>query len=414
MEFGFTEEQEKLRKECHEFFMNELPEDCDSTIAAMGEELQSFWWQLEKKTAAKGYLVPGWSKESGGRGASAIEQAIIYEQWGYWGVSPWPTGPGLSISAPGVQVFGTPEQKAKFLPPVAKGEKVWVQAFTEPEAGSDEANQQTRAVKDGDYYVLNGQKMFVAEIYKPDWLYTLARTADTVPKHRGVTLFLIPADLPGISYRPLLCMGGGTYKSEIFFDDVRVHKDYVLGQVNRGFYHAMSTFEFERGAGTNAPAAGRRVLQEFVQFCLEEKRNGKPLIDDPEVRQAVAQMVINNEVERLITWQRVTTGVGEQQVNVAGVLSKPIARHEAEAMMKIMGLYGQLKKGSKWNKLAGKIAARRLDIERDWLTTRSQHPGGTQEVRKIVLAGRGLGLPRVPASFNKQITEALKQSEARA
>ena len=409
MDFGFTKEQEKLRKEAREFFTNEMPEDFEPGVQRMfclTEDQFSFWIALQRKAGEKGYLTPGWSEETGGLGLSHIEQGVVEEEWGHIG-GRWPNFSGLSIAGPAVQVFGTDEQKRKFLPGIAKGEAVWNQAFTEPEAGSDEANQQLWAVEDGDYYVLNGQKTFISTISEPDYLYTLARTADTEPKHRGLSLFLVLADSPGITFRPLPCMGFGM-QNDIFYENVRVPKENLLGELNRGFYHAMAAFEFER-SGTDGPAGAKRSLEEFVQFCKETKRNGKPLFEEPEVRKALAQMAIDVEVQRLIAWQAVwwlsqKDKLGPQPYDLNGFFQKMFATQHPQTMMNIMGLYGQLRTGSKWAKFAGAV-------ERRWQVARSVHPAGTWEINKIVIAGRGLGLPRIPAKFNKQIAEALQKGK---
>lgn len=409
MDFGFTEEQEKLRKDVREFFINEMPEDFEpdfETMFSLTKEQTDFWMALQRKTGEKGYLTPGWSKETGGLGLSPIEQGIVEEEWGYTG-GRWPNFSGLHIAGPAVQIFGTDEQKKKFLPGIANGKAVWNQAFTEPEAGSDEANQQLRAVEDGDNYVLNGQKTFITTFIKPDYLYTLARTADTEPKHRGISLFLVPGDTPGITYEAQGTMGFGT-QINIYYKDVKVSKENLLGELNRGFYHAMAAFEFER-SGTGNPATGKRILEEFVQFCKENKRNGKPLIQDPEVRKTVAKMAIDIEIQRLIAWEAVwrhskREALGSKPYDLSGFFNKIISTQHPERMMNIMGLYGQLRTGSKWAKFAGRV-------ERRWQIARSVHPAGTLEVNKIVLAGRGLGLPRVPAKFNKQIAEALEEKK---
>ena len=409
MEFGFTEEQQKLRKEVHDFYINELPEDFSRHIFSLNEELQSFGMQLQKKAARRGYLTPGWSKETGGLGLNPIAQGIVEEEEGHLGI-PFPSSVSLHLVGPAVQVFGTEEQKRRFLPPIARGEMICWEAFTEPEAGSDEANIQLRAVEDGDSYILNGQKTFITIRYKPGYLYTLARTADTTPKQRGISLFLVPANLPGITFRPLPTMGFGveSQQNDVFFDNVRVPKDYLLGELNRGFYHAMATFEFERG-GTAMPASLKEELEEFVQFCKEERRNGKPLIEDPEVRKALAQMAIEQEVLRLSAWKGIwgfsqRKKLGQQPYDLTSFFLKTFLTKRAKVMMDILGGYGQLRKGSKWVKLAGWV-------ELKWQVARSLHAGGTIEVYKIVLAGRGLGLPRIPAKFNKDITASLKEKK---
>ena len=393
MDFGFDKEQEQLRKEVCDFYINELPEDFAPRdyVDAVSEELQSFYLQLQKKAGAKGYLTGGWPKEYGGMGLGDISQGVINEVEGQFGLT-WPNNIGLSLAGPGTIIFGTDEQKKWAIPPITRGEVVWFEAFTEPEAGSDEANQQTRAVADGDDFVINGQKTFISGVYKPDWLFTEVRTAETVPKHRGISILLIPADLPGITFRPLPTMGFGT-QNEIFFDDVRVPKKYLLGELNRGFYHAMETFEFER-SNTGPAARAKQCLAEFVQFCREEKRNGKPLIEDPKVRELLAQMAVSIEVWRLVSW-RTAWRFGERKrlgpldYDLTGFYNKLCRTELPQLMMEILGTYGQLKQGSKLAKLAG-------SVERAWQKARSLHAAGTIEIYKIVLAQRSLGLPRPP------------------
>jgi hypothetical protein len=403
MDFRFTEEQEKLRKEVHDFFVENLPSDYRPR-GQRGQTLEQFkfWMDLQRKAGEKGYLTPGWAKESGGLGLSDMEQGIVMEETSYWGIF-WPGTQGIRVCGPPLHVFGTEEQKRKFLPPIAKGEVIWYQAFTEPDAGSDEANVSLRAVEDGDEYVLNGQKVFITAPGPGDYLYTLARTQDVVPKHRGLSLFLIDARSPGISYRPLPTMG--VFTVEIFFDNVRVPKDRLLGELNRGFYHAMVTFEFERST-TGGGAGARRGLEELIDFCRKEKRNGQPLIKDPKVRDLLADRAIEMQLTWLQGWfaawhfsQR--DKLGSPPPEAGGLHNKTVSADRAKQLIDALGLYGQLRRGSKYAKYEGRAAGA-------WEVSRSTHPAGTIEVNKIVLAGRGLGLPRIPAKFNKEIREAVE------
>ena len=408
MDFGFTREEEQLKKEVHDFFLNELPSDYHPGLSgrrASNEKQFEFWMALQKKAGAKGYLAPGWGKESGGLGLSDIEQGIVMEVTGTWGAA-WPATMGLRVCGPPLHVFGTEEQKKKFLPAIAKGEAIWYEAFTEPDAGSDEANVSLRCVKDGDYFVFNGQKHFMTAPGPADYLYTLARTADVVPKHRGLSLFLIDAHAPGISYRPLPTLGNFTV--EIFFDNVRVHKDALLGEINRGFYHAMVTFEFER-TNTGGAAGQRRGLEEMVQFAREEKRYGKRLIDDPQMREALADRAIEWVLSYLGGWRdswffSQRRRLGSPPPSTSAYRGKADAAPRAKAFMDTLGLFGQLQRNSKYAKFGGQA-------ERGWQTSRSMHPAGTIEVNKIVLAGRGLGLPRIPAKFNKEIAKSLGEKD---
>jgi len=390
MEFGITEGQEKLKKEVREFFVNELPVDHRPGVLQTNEQL-AFAMELQKKAGKKGYLAPGWSKESGGLGLSDMEQGIVMEETGYWGVS-WPGSQGLRVCGPPLHLFGTEEQKKKFLPGIASGEAIWYQCFTEPDAGSDEANVSLRAVQDGDDYILNGQKTFITAPGPADYLYTLVRTQDVEPKHRGLSLFLVPGHAPGVSYRPLVTIMG-IYTVDVFFDDVRVSKDALLGEMNRGFYHAMATFMFER-SGTGQSAGGKRNLEELVQFCKETKRNGKPLMEDPEVREILAEIAVEVAIERLCGWhgQWCFTNrekLGPQPYNLGSLLTKTRSAGRGKKLMDMMGLYGPLRKQSKYAKYSGRV-------ERQWQASRTTHPAGTIEINKVVISQRGLGLPRPP------------------
>ncbi|MEE9472818.1 MAG: acyl-CoA dehydrogenase family protein, partial [Acidimicrobiia bacterium] len=267
----------------------------------------------------------------------------------------------------------------------------------------DEANVSLRAIDDGDDYVLNGQKTFVSAPGPADFLYTLARTQEVVPKHRGISLFLIDAHSPGISYRALPTLG--IFTVEIFFDNVRVPKSRLLGELNRGFYHAMVTFEFERST-TGGGAGARRGLEDLIEGARSEKRGGQPLVKDPAIRALMADRAIEMQLTWLQGWfaawhfsQR--DKLGSPPPEAGGLHNKMVTNQRAEQLMDSFGLYGQLRRNSKYAKYDGVAAG-------SWEASRSVHPAGTIEVNKIVLAGRGLGLPRVPAKFNKEIREAVE------
>lgn len=408
MEFGFTAEQEKLRKEIHDFFRDELPEDYNPSAAGLSradKESEDFADEFHKKAVARGYPSAGWPKKYGGLGFTAIEQGIIGEEMAYWGVM-WTGGMGYGLVAPVILSVGTDEQKQRFVPPIARGEVTCFECFTEPDAGSDESNVKLRAVPDGDYFVLNGQKTFITAWHKPDWLYTLARTADTIPKHRGLSLFMVPADAPGLTYRALPCMGG-VQTVEIFYDNVRVHKDNLIGQLNRGFYAAMATFEFERAGGGQEP---RKGMQRLVQFCREEKRNGKPLIQDSEMQDILAQRAMEMEVLWLSHWYGLwhrtqRDKLGPQPYDNTALLGKKFRPLDGDSLMDMFGLYGQLKDNSDYAKYDGSAA-------RNWELGHLLHPVGSLEILQNVIAYRGLGLPRIPRQFNTMINEALAKESS--
>ena len=310
----------------------------------------------------------------------------------------------MSLVAPTVLTAGTEEQKEKWVPPIARGEISAFECFTEPDAGSDEANVQLRAVPDGDEYVLNGQKTFISGGVKPDWLYTLCKTADVTPKHRGLSIFMVPGDAPGVSYRPLPTMGG-TQQNEIFYDNVRVPKENLVGELNRGFYLAMTTFEFERAAGGGLGA--RRSMEKIMEYSRQEKRNGKPLHQDPKARGMLARMAIHKHLEFLFGWYTAwhrsqRDKLGPQHYNSGTLWYRLWQEFDGEQMGRVFGIYTQLKQKSKYAKYHGRPG-------RTWEYMHAHHAAGSPEIRRVVIADRGLGLPRIPRQFNTQINEALKQ-----
>lgn len=402
MDFSFTEEQEKLRKEVHDYVSERIPADYSRDTPVQGKKLRDWTLELQKDIGEKGWLAAKWPKEYGGMGLDDISVGVISEELGM----SVPNYVAYRMAVPALFLFGTEEQQRKYVPPLAKGANIeWMQVFTEPDAGTDESNIQLKAVEDGDSYVLNGSKIFVGDAWYPHYLYTEARTADVVPRHRGLSLFMIPADTPGITYRAMTTMGGQV-KNEIFFSDVRIPKDCLIGQKNRGFYHAMTTFEFER-TGTAISTSLRRPLEEFVQYCKETKRNGKAIFDDPVVRDKLAEMIVEVEVIRLFCWVTQWKFANREKLggldyDLSGYLAKILPPKHIKVYSDILGLYGQLLETSDERRLRGSVARR-------WESTRSLHAAGSFEARKIVLAGRGLGLPRIPGRLNKTIGDAIKE-----
>jgi len=406
MDFTFSEEQKKLMAEVREFCENELPRDYDPDHVggAPDKATAQFWKQFHKKASEHGWPTAGWPKKYGGLGLTAMEQAAINSELSYWGPRTWAglSGVAMNMMAPTVLTSGTEEQKEKWIPPIVRGDLIAFQAFTEPEAGSDEANVQLRAIPDGDDFVLNGQKTFITGLVKPDWLYTLVKTAEVENKHRGLSIVMVPGDAPGVTFRPLPTMGG-SMQNEIFFDDVRVPKSNLLGELNRGFYLAMTTFEFERAAGGGL--GGRRTMERIVQFCREENRKGKPLLKDTRARDMLARMAVHQHLAFLfgwlVTWNRANREtVGPQERDVSTHFGKTWPVYSGETMMKVFGLYGQLKPNSKYAKYKGETSY-------TWERKNAIHAAGSPEIQKVVIASRGLGLPRIPRQFNKMINDSL-------
>jgi alkylation response protein AidB-like acyl-CoA dehydrogenase len=300
-------------------------------------------------------------------------------------------GNGPKFLGPTIIHYGTDEQKAKFLPGIAKGETLWVQGYSEPNSGSDLASLQTRAVEDGDEWVINGQKIWSSYGHYADWCFMLARTDPDAPKHRGISYFLIDMKTPGVTVRPLINIAGTKGFNEIFFENVRVPKDALLGEKNRGWYMATTTLSYERTA-IEAPARAQRILNDLVRYAKLTKKNGHTLAEDPNVRQRLAQMAIEIDVARCLSYRVATTqSRGEipgPEAPANKVFCSELIQRLAQVGMQMMGLYGQLEFNTKWAPLKGKI-------ERLYLTSVSGTiAGGTSEIQRNIIAERGLGLPR--------------------
>lgn len=397
MDFKFTPEQEALRQEFEEFFNKEeknAPPGWAGGWEARYEtdENWAYHRSVTKKLAQKGWLSLSWPKEYGGQAHSYVEQAIFGEVFEYHRVPAIDIN--LLIVGPGILAFGSEELKKEWLPKMAKGEIVFCQGWSEPNAGSDLASLTTRAVEDGDDYVINGQKIWTTGGHRADHIFLLARTDPEASKpSRGLTYFLSEINRPGITVRPLYYMNRAHVYNEVFLDNVRIPKKNIVGEVNRGWYVTMAGVNFER-SGAGGITAIRRDFEELVQFCRDTSYRGQPLGKDPLVKYRLAQLAIEIEAARQWAWYVVWL----QGKDPLGTLAEPSASkyfltelivRMANLGVEIMGLYGTLKQGSKWAPLMGKFES---TCQINLGTTIA---GGSTETQKNIIAWMKLGLPRV-------------------
>jgi alkylation response protein AidB-like acyl-CoA dehydrogenase len=393
MDFRFTESEERLRQELRAFLKETLPPDWQGLGSEISDDDWEFGQWFNKKLAERGWIAPAWPKEYGGLGATYIEQAIFGEELAYHRA---PNGGrifGVGMIGPTLIVHGTEEQKRRHLPGIARGEVLWCQGYSEPGAGSDLASLQTRAVRDGDEYVINGQKIWTTQAHRAHWMFLLARTDPNAPKHKGISFFLVDMKTPGITVRPILNMADRHEFNEVFFEDVRVPKENLVGGENRGWYVAMTLLDFERSS-IGASAASRRTLEELAQFAREERvgGNGARIIDQGWVRQGLAERFIEVEVARWMSYRVASMQQRGQVPNYEASMVKVFATEAAQRMYhfgtKLLGLYGQLRPGSKYAPLFGRI-------EQGYLTSVAPTIySGTNEIQRNIIATRGLGLPR--------------------
>ncbi len=388
MDFKFTEEQEKFRQEVRKFLEEEIRRgsfqpSCDVWI-------QGYSPEFTKKVAQKGWIGLTWPKEYGGQGRSNIDRLILTEEMLRYGAPAachWfaDRQVGRSIIA-----FGTEEQKKELLPKILRGEAYVGLGMSEPEAGSDLASLQTRATEDGDDYIIDGQKMWTSCAEFMNYIYLVARTDPEVPKHRGISEFIIKANLPGITVRPIIDITGTEAWGEVFFDGVRVPKTCLIGEKNRGFYQILNQLDYER-AGLERLMGNYPLFDAIIQFTRETERNGKSLSEEPLIRQKLAQLQIEFEVGRLLTYRVVLVMEEGRAPNWEAAMTKAYCtafeQHLADTAIEVLGLYGQLVAESKWAPILGMAPHSYLGSKGYSLQA------GTSEILRNIVALRGLGLP---------------------
>ena len=388
MDFKFTEEQEAFRQEVRNFLEEELRKgsytpSCDAWI-------QGYSPEFTKKVAEKGWIGLTWPKEYGGQGRSNIDRLILTEEMLRYGAPTACHWFGDRQIGRSIIAFGTEEQKKELLPKILRGEAYVGLGMSEPEAGSDLASLKTKAVEDGDEYVIDGQKMWTSCAGFMNYIYLVARTDSEAPKHRGISEFIIRADLPGITIQPTIDITGSEAWGEVFYDGVRVPKTCLIGEKNRGFYQILNQLDYER-AGLERLMGNYPLFDAIIQFTKENRQNDKPLSQDKLIRQKLAQLQIEFDVGRLLTYRVVLVMDEGRAPNVEAAMAKAYCttfeQRLASVATEILGLYGQLLAESKWAPILGMAPHSFLGSKGYSLQA------GTTEVLKNIVATRGLGLP---------------------
>ena len=390
MDFQFTAEDEAFRRDVREFIKQELPADWEGGGRYPEEDDWDLTLELRKKMADRGWLTMHWPEEYGGQNASAVRSAIFSEELTY-NRTPGRDIFGVRMLGPTLMIHGSEEQKRAHLPPVARGEIQWCQGYSEPESGSDLASLSTRAVLDGDEYVINGSKIWTSMAHHADWIMLLTRTDPDAPKHRGITFILVDMKTPGIEVRPIINMAGRHEFNQIMLDDVRVPRANVVGEENRGWYVAVTLLDFER-SGIDYSASARRLMDEIKDYATETTQNGKPMIELPWVRSLLADRYIDCEVARLMAYNvAYMQGQGlvpNKEASMSKVFGSETVQRVTAAGMEIVGMYGVLGRDEKWAPLKGRV-------QEAWMSAFSGTiAAGTSEIQRNIIATRGLGLPR--------------------
>jgi 3-oxocholest-4-en-26-oyl-CoA dehydrogenase alpha subunit len=399
MDFKFGEKEERLRGEVRDFAREEMKGR--NVVSGLEEESLDEDWafslQMSKKLAQKGWLTMAWPKEYGGGAASAFEQYVYIDEASYWGI------PGTTMGVGGIgwvgqslMLFGSQEQRNKYIPPIAAGEPdgIWCTAYSEPNAGSDFANIQTRAVRNGDEYIVNGQKIWTSCAHRARWCWLAVRTDSSVAKKQhGISLVILDMKSPGITIKPIVNYAGVHIFNELFFDNVRIPVINLVGKENGGWYHLMQSLAFERHSiAPQFYGSARRIHEFLVKYARTTMYKGKLMSADPVVRHKLAERTIELETLKMfgyeITWKmsKGTIPVYEAARNKA--YCDMIIQRLATTGTEMLGIYSQVDVSSKWAKLLGMIT--RLYMMFPGLSI----AGGTDEVQKNIIGQFKLGLPR--------------------
>ena len=382
MDFAWDDHEREFRQSVVDF----LDANWDSGAVA---DMDGDWdreRQFTKVLAEHGWLTMAWPKEYGGNGASAIEQMIFKEEAAKRAA---PTGGGgVSLVGPTLMIHGTEEQRKEHMPGIANAEVVWCQGYSEPGAGSDLASLQTRAVRDGDEYVINGQKIWTSGAHHADWIHVLTRTDTDAPKHRGISYFMLNIRTPGITVRPLEQMHGAHGFNETFFEDVRVPARNIIGEENRGWYVATTTLDFERSGVQRAAAAIRAFTR--LRDHVSDPANHVELSDVQ--RHSMAATAVETFVAQVlgyrVAWMQSQGLVPNYEASMSKVSGAELNQRNARRGINILGQHGALKPESDHAVIGGMFCQLYMS------TVPATIAGGSVEINRNIVATRGLGLPR--------------------
>ena len=391
MDFTLPPETIAYRDQLRAFLKQELPPGYEGDDDYFDHEGDiDFIKSFMRKLGEKRWLAPAWPEQYGGMGMSPLETFVMNEELAYHRA---PAGGRLftiGLVGPTMLVHANDEQKARWLPSMASGETWFCQGFSEPESGSDLASMKTSAVRDGDEYVVNGQKIWTTNGHVADKIMLLARTDQEQPKHRGISAFVVDMKSPGISVQGIPNMTGRRDFNQVFFDNVRVPAQNLFGGEERGWYVATTTLDFERSS-IAAISGARRTVHDLIRWAQERHPGGRPW-DNPTVRHKLADLHVEAEVGRMVAlrvaWLQTQGIVPNYEASIGKVWMAALGIHAGNVGVNLMGMYGQLQPGSKWAQLYGRV------LTSYQLAVAGPIGGGTAEIQRNIIATRGLGLPR--------------------
>src|SRR5438105_5276693 len=395
VDFTLTPDQETLRKRVRAWLTANIPDDWKKfgLSEVPRPEAYEFLKAWQKTLHDAGFIGLTWPKEYGGQGLTFVEEMVLQEEMALQKAPPVLNILGVGMAGPTIIAYGTEAQKKRYASKVLSCEEIWCQGYSEPNAGSDLASLQTRAVKDGDHWVLNGQKVWTSFAQVAHWMMLLARTDPQAPRHKGITYFLLDMKLPGVVVKPLRQITGEAEFNEVFLDNVRVHESEVLGGVNNGWQVGITTLMYERlTLGFGLQMRLRIAFDSLIELARRMEKHGRVITKDPLWRQKLAQLWIDTECLRVTGARAITKLLRGEMPGAEASTGKMIwvETHQRlqELAMELEGPYAQLLKG----------ADRAVDggvWQHSFLRSRANSiEGGTTEIQKNIIAERLLGLPK--------------------
>lgn len=393
MDFHFSPQEEAFRQEVRLWLAANMPpsyaaDSFEERNADDRFEVQLAW---QKQLHKGNWVGIHWPKAYGGRGATILEQVIYAEEMTRVHAPGIANPLGVMLVGPTLIHWGTEEQKQRFIPKILSAEEIWCQGYSEPGSGSDLASLQTRAVEDGDFFVVNGQKVWTSNAHRADWCILLVRTDPNAPKHQGITYLLVNMKTPGVTVRPLVQVTGDAEFNEVFFEDVRVPKSNIVGELHRGWQVAVTTLMFER-ANIGMGFQLEPVMHQLIDLSRRVTSSGTPAWEDTAVRQRLVQLLIEVQALKYNGYRNLTRQLRGSPPGPEGSLAK-LAGSEltvriAHFATELLGPYSQLALGSPHALDSGKWSRRALSSR---LMTIA---GGTSEIQRGIIGDRVLGLPK--------------------
>ncbi len=393
MDFELSEEEKAHRKEffdvCKELEKKRPPSFVGIEAIFEVDECWQFHLDCAREFGKRGWLALAWPPQYGGSG-TMMDKVLFAEARGYHGI-PGVDIFGVQMLAPTALQAASEEIKQEFLPPIARGEVMWCELWSEPNAGSDLATLSTTAIKKGDEYIINGQKTWNTGAHRGDWGFGVFKTDPAGRKHHNMTFILLDMKTPGVTVRPIPYIDGEAPFDEVYFDDVHVPAKNIVGQENEGWSVVNLLAGFERSGMTEIMAT-LRELEELVEFCNETKRNGKPLSKDPLVRNRVAELACELEAAKAIAYRIADLQNRDEMAlmdaSAAKIFYSELGKRFAFVATDIAGPFGQVKQ-SRWAPMQGALEKK---FQECFVTIISM---GTNEIQRNIISWYGLGLPRM-------------------